>query len=251
MNSRSALPHHFYDEKAKLVKEVFPRGNSLKVGLNSGNWSVEQHHVFFVPHEMLPPMPSGNKFSTCLLTVQCKQKANFYIWNTALVIFFLPLLSMLCVVEDVSEVALRMSIVLTLLLTMSTYKIVIADWIPQKDYLTFMDWYIIGGFALILVIAFWCAASAFMVEWFDDEAFSNSLEQFESWLMAALAVIWVVPHCWVLSTWNSWYLNWTELLKDENARLQEIASEVSNEREDMSKVQLLCCDEPELPPDDE
>merc|ERR1712217_530912 len=85
------------------------------------------------------------------------------IYNTTVVIIWLPILSMLCVVEDVSAVADRMSIVLTLLLTMSTYKIVIADWIPQKDYLTLMDKYILCGFALILLIAIWVGVAGVLI----------------------------------------------------------------------------------------
>merc|ERR1712176_699202 len=99
-------------------------------------------------------MPSGSKYSQLLICMQCKQQCKFYVFNTGVVIVFFPILALFSVAEDNTEIADRMSIVLTLLLTMATYKIVIADWIPQKDYVTFMDWYIVIGFILVLVIAF-------------------------------------------------------------------------------------------------
>merc|ERR1712176_1525395 len=100
-------------------------------------------------------MPSGSKYSQLLICMQCKQQCKFYVFNTGVVIVFFPILALFSVAEDNTEIADRMSIVLTLLLTMATYKIVIADWIPQKDYLTLMDKYILCGFALILLIAIW------------------------------------------------------------------------------------------------
>lgn len=246
-NSRSALPHYFWNEREKTVQECFKRGNSLKVAKTVGNWEIEAHHAFFMPDELSPPMPSGNKFSTCIISIQCKQPAHFFIYNTTVVIVCLPLLSMLCVVEDVDAVADRMSIVLTLLLTMSTYKIVIADWIPQKDYLTFMDWYIITGFVLILFIAGWVMLTAFLSINEVVPGAKAFLDNIEMILMGTLAVIWLVAHVYVLGTWESWYLSWETLLAAENTRLREINDSVVNEREQMAGVKLLSCPEPDLP----
>merc|ERR1711879_79962 len=137
-----------------------------------------------------------------------------------------------------------MSIVLTLLLTMSTYKIVIKDWIPQKDYLTFMDWYITAGFCLILVIALWVTWTAFIT----DNTFQDwdpAYEAAEKWLVSILSVLWIIPHIYVFFTWDSWYLPWYDLLAAENKRLQEIADEVIAENQEMQNVALMSGDRPE------
>merc|ERR1712217_572594 len=167
------------------------------------------------------------------------------IYNTTVVIIWLPILSMLCVVEDVSAVADRMSIVLTLLLTMSTYKIVIADWIPQKDYLTFMDKYIIAGFLLILFIAAWVMLTAWISSDYPNTA--AILDEWELRLMSVLGAGWAIAHVYVACTWESWYKPWTDLLHDENERLREIADGVNKERNEMEEVKLLSCPEPPLP----
>lgn len=250
-NSRSALPHFFYNAKDDKVQECFKRGNCLKTDKNSGNWLMEQHHAFFVPNHLLPPMPSGNKFSTCIICVQCKQSASFFIYNTVIVVLCLPLLSTLCMVVDVLDVADRMSIVLTLLLTMSTYKIVIADWIPQKDYLTIMDWYILVGFVLILFIALWVMLSAAVFQIPYLEGLQDLIAAVEVPFMISIWVLWILGHVIMIGPeyWSkeSWYKDWTDLLGDENDRLQDIANEVQAERDKVKKVQLICCPKPHLP----
>merc|ERR1719437_272697 len=97
-------------------------------------------------------MPSGGRYSMMVITLQLKQESTFYVANTLPVIVFLPLLAWSAAQEEVCKLADRMTTILALLLTMATYKISISSWIPQKDYLTFMDYYTIFGFMFIFSI---------------------------------------------------------------------------------------------------
>lgn len=249
-NSRSALPHWRWDAGKNKCVQVFVRGNSLKTDRQSGNWVIEQHHAFFVPDVLLPPMPSGSKFSTCVICIQCKQSAKFFVANTAIIIFFLPILCVFTVVEDVQNVAMRMSMVLSLLLTMSTYKIVISEWIPQKDYLTFMDDYILMGFFIIIIIAFWVVLSGIAGRYeTQGSQILEMMESFEFSVFTFLGIVWTLFHIYIGVTWHTWYLPWRDLLLDENERLQEIADDVAKERQDMQEVELLSCPEPDPPTD--
>merc|ERR1712194_771510 len=149
-NARTTLPHYRWDVNQNKVMDTFPQGNSLKTDRSIGTWTVINHHLAFIPFADSYPMPSGAFFSTAVVTIQLQQKATFYIWNTVGVIAPLPLLAVGATLQGIGDVADRMSIILALLLTMATYMVSINAWIPQKEYLTWTDKYILSGFFLIL-----------------------------------------------------------------------------------------------------
>ena len=68
------------DTKAIQVNVDSRRPNTYKHFSNDiGTWSITNHHVAFVPIELTPMMPSGNKYSRCLITIQAQQKPLFYV----------------------------------------------------------------------------------------------------------------------------------------------------------------------------
>lgn len=151
-NARSAVPHYCWNPATQKVSPTYARGNTFKTDRTTGSWAVINHHVAFVPWRDSYPMPSGAYFSACLVTIQIEQRATFFLWNTVGVLVLLPVLSAGAVLQDIGDVADRMSIILALLLTMATYMVSINAWIPQKEYLTFMDWYILAGYGWILMM---------------------------------------------------------------------------------------------------
>lgn len=265
-NCRSAMPHwavRTNPQGEKEVVEVGIRGNTFKNDKTISNWIVESHHVAFIPREISAPMPSGNKFSTCVITIQCKQNCYFYLANTLPVVVFLPVLTGAAVLENYCKLADRLSIVLALLLTMATYKVSISSWIPQKDYLTRMDKYIIAGFVWILAIGVIigitsvlivttggdiennpkCAepeANATMVSAFQDGA-KELPELLESVLVTGLIVAWVVAHVILMCRLDSFYDEWPAIMKAENESLKEICDAVTEERDILTKVKF--CDD--------
>merc|ERR1740139_1676810 len=117
-----------------------------------GTWDVENHHIAFPSDEYLAKRPSGNRYSRCIITIQCKQSASFYLWNTMPIVSMLPILAGMAFLEDIDKVALRAGIVLAVLFTMAAYKVSITSWMPQKRYLTYLDKYVLFGFVYILLI---------------------------------------------------------------------------------------------------
>jgi len=262
-NARSAMPHWmlaYNRDKEREVTEMRIRGNTYKCDKTTGNWEVEQHHVAFIPNNISPPMPSGNKFPTAVITIQCKQNWSFYIWNTVPVVFFLPLLTASAVLETYCELADRMSIVLALLLTMATYKVSISSWIPQKDYMTAMDKYIIVGFLFILLQGlFVCTTSIFLKylsEEGQDSCGGDSAEaatgapgyfsvqddmgqkpwverpitkKTEEIVVVFLGLVWCIAHLYAMTRLDSFYTDWVDILQKENAGLNQIKDNVAKE----------------------
>lgn len=148
--ARSCMPH--YSLFGGKVVDALSRGNLYKCDSSVGNWVVQNHHLAIVPKSILTPMGSGAKFSTAIVVIELQQTATFYLWNIVPLVFFLPILSATAALEDLGAIADRMSIVLLLLLTLATYKITMESWVPQKDYLTKMDIYVLLGFGMILLI---------------------------------------------------------------------------------------------------
>lgn len=262
-NCRSTMPQYrinFHKKPDPTVEEIPPRGNTFKNDRSISNWNIEQHHIAFVPHEVCPPMASGAKYAMCVITIQCKQNANFYIWNTMPVVFFLPLLAMATKWECIGNLADRMSIVLALLLTMATYKVSISSWIPQKDYLTFMDIYIIWGFLWILLLGFaFGVVSGYVVLVkgidIDDDSCDGSdlvekwVTDAESLFMSILIGLWVALHAIiVIVNWREWfYKSWPKIMEAENENLADIGRDVSIEREQLMSVQFNTGMKPKAP----
>lgn len=242
-NIRTCLPSYSYNVAKDKVDRFFPRVNSFKFGKSPGVWNVENHHGFIIPEYMSPPMPSGNKFCTFVLCMQLKQEAGFYLWNTVPIVFALPILSTAALREDLTKVADRMAVTLTLLLTMASYKSTVSVWIPKKTYLTWMDWYLLAGFALLLVQGLWIGMGAFLTQWIDQEP----LLFFEQVLWSSLMTLWILSHLWFLCKRNGFYSPWPEVLANENDDLLEVATQVAEEQNALKQVIFLNQQKPKPP----
>jgi len=131
----SVQPKWRYCKEKQEVEAVPMRLNFMNCSEELGTWDAKGHHIAFPPEDHLMPLPSGNKYSRCIITIQCQQSAGFFIWNTVPIIICLPILSALAVLEPTDAVADRSSVVFALLLTMATYKVSITSWMPKKELL--------------------------------------------------------------------------------------------------------------------
>jgi len=194
-----------------------------------GNWKVENHHVCYVPTKILPPTAPGSTFSTAIVTIQLKQNPRFYLLNSVPVMFCLPVLSAFASEMPANEIADRMGVLLVLLLTMAAYKVSMVSWVPQKQYLTLMDKYVICGFTVILVIGLFLCVSS-LLQWtrrFDDyREFLSMVEYFGTWVSISL---WVAAHV-IAFTCIDFYTPWESIYAVEHDRLKRIWGDVVNER---------------------
>ena len=99
-----------------------------------------------------PTFPSESASSTQYieLKVECllKRRSSYYMWNIVFIDFALVLTSFSVLLIPASELADRMSISLTLLLTAVAFKFVVSEKLPSISYLTLLDGYVLCGFAM-------------------------------------------------------------------------------------------------------
>eukprot|EP00040_Diaphanoeca_grandis_P043727 m.268906 g.268906 ORF g.268906 m.268906 type:complete len:485 (-) comp81239_c0_seq1:26-1480(-) len=78
-----------------------------------------------------------------------KRKANYYVTNIVSLMTGLVTLCFSAFSVELEDIADRMSIILTLLLTAVAFKFVIADSLPKLSYSTLMDYYLLLNFVIM------------------------------------------------------------------------------------------------------
>eukprot|EP01079_Euglenida_sp_SAG-EU17-18_P003612 gene3612-674_t len=187
--------------------------------------AVLQDWLFFPPRFLAvgspeakgdPPLLSdprhsavGCRYSSCYVTGQAARRTGFYNWNIFLPLFILNLLSFSYLFVPPADLADRLSILLTLLLTTIAFKLVIAFVLPQIPYLTFLDIYFIAGLSMSLLqvaeatfASFWATCDKGAGDPEDVRRFlwcgkgsrwdRQDIERFESWWLLFAISIYVV-----------------------------------------------------------
>mmetsp|Transcript_36267 Transcript_36267/g.71278 ORF Transcript_36267/g.71278 Transcript_36267/m.71278 type:complete len:244 (+) Transcript_36267:734-1465(+) len=177
----------------------------------AGNWEVETHHIFFVPEKMTPPMPSGNKFSRVIITLEAKLNASHYLWNGMFIFLLIPF-SFVPAIVDSDQLLDRVMVTLTIVLALAAYKINLTTWIPQKPYLTFID-----GYVIISFLSSFVAAGLFTVNGFRH--FHNGVDKKSSpkweWVVGAcFCGLWSLLHLCIICLHLCNRENQTEKLKE-------------------------------------
>jgi hypothetical protein len=131
----------------------------------------------------------------------------FYLWNIVLVIFVLVLASFCVLGVPIDDLADRMSITMTISLTIVAFKFVITGMVPPTPYLTFLDKYVLFSFVLIGIEV----VENFIASYATD---SNSL-RFENVFYSILVVVWLSIHAiLVVGTHYQWfYQSWDKVHK--------------------------------------
>jgi len=223
------------DDKSEKAEKADRRFNSMTSARELGSWQVENHHVAFPPEDWRFTLPSGRQYSKFIITIQLKQKTGFFLWNTVPIVFCLPLLAGLAFLEESKSVADRSSIVLALLLTMATYKVSITSWMPAKDYLTWLDMYILTGFGLLLAIGFLVGVSGFFQ--------TSPMVEAERYITCGLIAVWICCHLAVLCRWAlgdklplvSIYPTWAAVLQSENVKWKHMVDLIQQEQKDKER----------------
>ena len=141
-----------------------------------------------------PDEKSGNLARFDVL-IHLQRKPAFYQWNVIFVLFFVTLGSASVFRIDHHSVAKRASVLLTLLLTTVGYKLITAQWMPVKPYLTFLDKYILASFVLqfltiterIVVVWLLCGMS-------EEHDCALRIADFEKIFAVVLYGVWIAWH---------------------------------------------------------
>lgn len=85
--------------------------------------------------------------------VHARRKYNYYLWNIAAMVNMISFLAFTSFAIDRSDIGKRLSVSLTLLLTVVAFKNFVSSILPKVSYLTLMDKYVLFNVAFIFLVA--------------------------------------------------------------------------------------------------
>lgn len=134
---------------------------------------------------------SGLSYNELVLTLHCTRVSESYLWNIGLLIFLLQSLSFACFALDPRDIADRVSLGLTLVLSAVALRFIVAEQLPKSAHLTALERYMNLAFGFIYGVTI----EAFALPWyFEGEDNDDDLERWDNRLAAASGVFFVVQH---------------------------------------------------------
>lgn len=189
----------------------FPE-DQMECFVEIGNWDIEDANL------SLSSIGQGRaSVSEITCEMQLTRDPTYYLWNIVLVLFVLILAAFSVVGIPFDELANRMGITMTLLLTIVAFKFVIATYVPPTPYLTLLDKYILAAFILIGLVVF----ENFLISFADAD--SLSAQRVDTSFAFILSILWICFHIFVIiGTHRSWfYLSWEAVRESDEATSQE------------------------------
>ena len=210
MNGCRLVPNRSIADGGVPSPESFPfPDDQTQCFVSLGNWDLNDIEGFL---EVSTNKSVVDSEVTCI--IELSRIPWFYLWNIVLVIFLLVLSSFCVVGVPINALADRMSITMTISLTIVAFKFVITGMVPPTPYLTFLDMYVLFSF---VVIGFEVAES-FIVSY----ATKRNYLQSENIFFFILAALWLSIHVFlVVGTHFKWfYQPWEKAhkLDDENSQ---------------------------------
>merc|ERR1711933_88038 len=94
----------------------------------------------------------------------------------------------------ITDVADRLSISVTLMLTAVAFKYVITEQLPKVNYLTVMDYYLLEGFIMLTLLI---AENAFVgIESWKPIETEKTRDQIDNMMTYIFAIVWGITHIW-------------------------------------------------------
>ena len=201
-------PNTAHDEKAMNLMQV-PFFNDPRKNEARRFWlpADGQLHMQMPLNEwyLLSPgmavLSPASKKSIFKFSLRVRRKPKFYIVNIMIPISCISLLTFCSYLVPIIDVADRLSISLTLLLTAVAFKLVVAESLPKIAYMTTLDKYVYANFALILLVCietFLAAAASGQHAWSGGyelpEMRKGFIVAFDRCSAIALFFLWLFGH---------------------------------------------------------
>ncbi|XP_072021155.1 acetylcholine receptor subunit alpha-type acr-7-like [Amphiura filiformis] len=237
--------------QVKFVKDRSEK-DSIRIDTFTGKheWSLHKHVNAKPEKEKKEQTGSPREYPMYHLTTHVERKSAYYLWNVALIVLLIVVLSFTSFAVSPDEPANRLGVTLTLLLTAVAFKFVVSQSLPTISYLTILDKYVLLGLVIqCLMVGQNALASIFSSEQ-DAALFDHiSLRVFAVIIIFAQIVFIIVAIYKKRSAGNELerktanYEKLCEEIKQENPKKQE---EAATEEE---KPQPVTNGEPKEEPD--
>ncbi|KAJ3300125.1 hypothetical protein HDV03_002436, partial [Kappamyces sp. JEL0829] len=144
------------------------------------------------------------------MSLRCERQFTYFLINVLFVIFSIVLLSPIALTIDADQIADRMGLILTVVLTVVTFKFAINNEIPKTSTVTRLDIYIIISFCILLAIVVETLVCKMI-----SKRYWTALDRTLGWV---LCTFWIGFHVWIVNNaYNgTFYTPWEEM-RDEDA----------------------------------
>ena len=132
---------------------------------------------------------SALQYHTLRIDTLLRRKPQYYLWNVVFIQAWISLISLSTVLVDVDDFAARMEMVLTVLLSVVAFKYVVSDALPNINYLTTLDKYMLLSFMMVMFVIIEASISKWLLWWSDDQH-RKLAEDFDFWF----AIFFLVPY---------------------------------------------------------
>lgn len=123
-------------------------------------WYLCRHVVTESTSTVKTEGSSANDYPLYHIKCHVKRKNGYYLWNIAMIIFLIDILSFCSFSVEISSPSDRLSVTLTLLLTAVAFKYVVSQSLPTISYLTLLDKYVLSGLVFLRCMAIENAVAA-------------------------------------------------------------------------------------------
>mmetsp|Transcript_14277 Transcript_14277/g.38485 ORF Transcript_14277/g.38485 Transcript_14277/m.38485 type:complete len:275 (+) Transcript_14277:3-827(+) len=188
-----------------------------------GGWCMPRSTVrdpqptIVVPEKDLQTAADDLTYPRASFEIAVERRCEYYLWNVILVVWATVGMSYTIYSIDPADVADRMAITTTLLLTLVAFKFTFVADMPKKAYLTWMDKYLVVAFIIVVLQAaevFW---SAHLAKKHPDSPYLDLLEW---WSQVGLYGSWTAFHAFLFFFYRLLYPSWEKVKK--NQRLQVV-----------------------------
>jgi len=122
--------------------------------------------------------------------VVAKRRHGYYSWNVFLPTLLLTAMAISTFAVPATDVADRLSVILTLVLTAVAFKFVVSQSLPNIPYNTFLDWYVLISFLLLMLIVIDVSVVGFLIPHAPDAA--DTIDRAVLYTSAGVLVVWHV-----------------------------------------------------------
>jgi len=122
--------------------------------IQSSEYNLRKEITFEVSSTKAEESASCLTYPLLKMKLSVERKCSYWVLNVVIPLFFIVCCSVVSYVLPPQDLADRLSVSLTLLLTMIAFKFIIADKLPPISYLTLLDGYILLCFMCMVLLVF-------------------------------------------------------------------------------------------------
>eukprot|EP00729_Bicosta_minor_P017839 gene17839-4579_t len=152
----------------------------------------------YVGHTPAEESKRGNTYSTIKASIVVERRWGYYVWNVVLPSFIFTSLAFLSLLIPDEDLADRLSVTLTLMLTSAAYKIVAANAVPDVPFLTYLDTYCVTCLVFSVLVSVQNAIVCHYTSHVENINLWSGISLLAAWLLynmyTAVKWVWVRKH---------------------------------------------------------